>query len=95
MSLALSIPGEIESQDLHSLHPDPDGVTFEIAFEYNDNAQRLMLALHRGERFELVVLTTDAAILALDEVYVASVSSPDGDPPEFRGSLQAAAVRVF
>ena len=77
------------------MHPEPDGVTFEITFEYNDTAQRLMQAVHRGEKFELVILTTHAAILALDEVYVASVSFAGSDQPEFRGSLQAAAVRVF
>ena len=95
MALALTIPGEIESQDLHNVHPEPDGVSFEITFEYNDTAQRLMLALQNGEKFELVVLTTHNAILALDDVYVASVSFAGGDQQEFRGTLQAAAVRVF
>ena len=47
----------------------------------------------RGEQIELVVLTTDAAILALDDVYVRVRRIAGGDRPMFRGSLQAGAVR--
>jgi hypothetical protein len=95
VALALTIPGEVDGQDLHSVHPEPDGVTFQITFGYNDTAQRLMLALQRGEKFELLVLTTDAGILALDGVYVTSASVAGGEQPEFYGSLQAEAVRFF
>jgi hypothetical protein len=94
MPLALTIPGVVDSQDLHSLHPEPDGVTFELTFDYNDTAIRLMTAHERGELLELVVLTTDGAIVALDDVYVASASFAGGQQSEFRASLQARAVRV-
>jgi hypothetical protein len=93
MTLALTIPGVVDSQDLHSLHPEPDGVTFEITFDYTDTATAIMRALESGERLELVVLTTDSGIIALDEVYVTSASYSAGDPAEFRCSLQARAVR--
>jgi hypothetical protein len=93
MALALSIPGVIDSQELHSVHPDPDGVTFEITFDYNATATLLMSAHARGERYELVVLTTDGGIMALDEVYVVSAVFAGGEQSEFRCSLQAKAVR--
>ena len=93
MPLVLSIPGVVDSQDLHSLHPEPDGVTFEITFDYNATAAQLMRALTDGERYELVVLTTDGGIMALDDVYVASASFAGGEAPVFRASLQAGAVR--
>ena len=93
MALALTIPGVVDSQDLHGLHREPDGVTFEIAFDYNDTATRLMTANQQGEPYELVVLTTDAGILALDDVYVVSTSIAGGSSPDFRASLQAGAVR--
>jgi hypothetical protein len=93
MALALSIPGLVESQELQSLHPEPDGVTFELTFDYNDTATRLMTALERGEQIELVVLTTDGGIVALDDVYVASAAFAGGEQSLFRASLQARAVR--
>jgi hypothetical protein len=93
VTLALTIPGVVDSQDLYSLHPEPDGVSFELAFDYNDTALKMMGALERGERYELVVLSTDAGIMALDDVYVASASFAGGSSPEFRASLQAGAVR--
>ena len=40
------------------------------------------------------MLTTDGAIVALDDVYVASASFAGGQQSEFRASLQARAVRV-
>jgi hypothetical protein len=52
-----------------------------------------MQAVDRGERIELVVLTTDVAIFALDDVYVTSASYGAGDPAIFQTSLQAGAVR--
>lgn len=93
MALALTIPGVVDSQDLHSLHPEPDGVTFEMTFDYNDTAAAVSRALQTGERIELVVLTTDSGIIALDDVYVTSASYGAGDPAEFRCSMQARAVR--
>jgi hypothetical protein len=94
MALVLTIPGIVDSQDLHSVHREPDGVTFELTFDYNDTAVRLMNALERGERIELMVLTTDAGFFALDDVYVASAAFAGGEQSEFRTSLQAGAVRT-
>ena len=93
MALVLTIPDIVDSQELHSLHPEPDGVTFELSFDYNQTAVRLMTALERGEMIELVVLTTDGGIFALDDVYVASAAFAGGEQNEFRASLQARAVR--
>ena len=93
MALALTIPDVVESQELHSLHAEPDGVSFEVTFDYNDTATRIMDAFSRGTRYELVVLTTDSGIMALDEVYVASASFAGGSSPAFHCSFQAQAVR--
>ena len=93
MALVLTIPDIVDSQELHSLHPEPDGVSFELTFDYNQTAIRLMNARERGEMIELVVLTTDGGIFALDDVYVASASFAGGEQSEFRVSLQARAVR--
>ena len=90
MALVLTIPNVVDSQELHSLHPEPDGVSFELTFDYNQTAIRLMTALERGEMIELVVLTTDGGIFALDDVYVASASFVGGEQSEFRVSLQRA-----
>ena len=93
MALALTIPGVVDSQDLHSLHPEPDGVSFAVTFDYNDTATRIMDAFSRGEKYDLVVLTTDSGIMALDDVYVASASFAGGSSPAFLCSFQAQAVR--
>ena len=93
MTRVLSIPGVVDSQDLNSLHAEPDGVSFEITFDYNSLATRLMGMFTDGERIDLVVLTTDNGIIALDDVYIASASFAGGESPEFRCGLQAGAVR--
>jgi hypothetical protein len=93
MAIALTIPGVVDGQDLHSLHAEPDGVTFELTFDYNELATKMLSAFERGELYQLVVLTTDNGIVALDDVYVASASYAGGDQSEFRTSLQARAVR--
>ena len=46
-----------------------------------------------GERLDLVVLTTDNGIIALDDVYIASAAFAGGESPEFRCAMQAGAVR--
>jgi hypothetical protein len=94
MALVLTIPGVVDSQELHSLHPEPDGVSFELTFDYNDTARRLMSFLEGGEMIALVVLTTDGGFFALDDVYVASASFVGGEQSEFRASLQAREVRT-
>ena len=93
MTRVLSIPGVVDSQDLNSLHAEPDGVSFEMTFEYNDVAARLMRTFSNGERIELVVLSTDNGIIALDDVYIASASFAGGESQEFRCAMQANAVR--
>ena len=93
MALVLTIPGVVDSQDLHSLHPEPDGVSFTRAFDANETAMKIMSAHERGEPFELVVLTLDSGNMALDDVYVASASYTGGSSPLFEFSLQARAVR--
>ena len=42
MALVLTIPGVVDSQDLHSLHAEPDGVSFELTFEYDTTAIEVM-----------------------------------------------------
>jgi hypothetical protein len=93
MALALTIPGVVDSQDLHTVHPEPDGVSFAVTFDYNDTATKIMSAHQRGDPYELVVLTLDSGIMALDDVYVASASYTGGSSPVFQCSLQARAVR--
>ena len=93
MTRVLSIPGVVDSQDLNSLHAEPDGVSFEMTFDYNDIATRLMAMSSSGERLDLVVLTTDNGIIALDDVYIASAAFAGGESPEFRCAMQAGAVR--
>ena len=93
MTRVLSIPGVVDSQDLKSLHAEPDGVSFEMTFDYNDLATRLMAMSSSGERLDLVVLTTDNGIIALDDVYIASAAFAGGESPEFRCAMQAGAVR--
>ena len=92
-ALALTSPGVVDGQELHSLHPEPDGVSFAVTFDYNDTATRIMDAFSRGERYELVVLTMDSGIMALDDVYVTSASFAGGSSPAFQCSFQARAVR--
>jgi len=93
MALVLTIPGVVESQDLQSLHPEPDGVSFQLTFEFNSVATEVMKTFERGDKYELVVLTTESGILALDDVYVASASYAGGSSPVFVCSLEARAVR--
>ena len=93
MALALTIPGVVDSQDLQSVHAEPDGVSFAVAFDHDDTAVKLMTAHERGEPFELVVLTLDSGIMALDDVYVASAAYVGGSSPVFQCSFQARAVR--
>ena len=42
---------------------------------------------------DLVVLTTDGGIIALDDVYVASASFAGGEPPSSAAAMQARTVR--
>ena len=74
MGLYLTIPDIVESEVLHSLAPDHDGLTFRVVMDVSETAVRLMRASEQGEHIPLVVLTTDVQILALDSVYVTEAS---------------------
>ncbi len=73
MASYLTIPEIVESEPLLSLSPSHDGVTFSVLIALGDTAVRLMRANVDGEHIPLVVLTTDAQILALDSVYVTAI----------------------
>jgi hypothetical protein len=70
----LTIPEIVESEPMLSLSAAADGFTFSVTISANDTASRLMRASQVGELIPLVVLTTDAQMLALDDVYVTQVS---------------------
>ncbi|MGZ4725081.1 MAG: hypothetical protein ACXV8L_12810 [Ilumatobacteraceae bacterium] len=70
MAWVLTIPDIVESEPMISFTVQPDGVTFGIVIAIDDTAVRLTRANANGEEIPLVVLTTDADILALDSVFV-------------------------
>ena len=74
MGAYLTIPGVVESETLHSFQREADGLTFDITFDIGPTATELMHAAQTGSKYDLVVLTTDGGIIALDDVYVASLS---------------------
>jgi hypothetical protein len=92
MGLYLTIPDIVESEVLHSLSPDHDGLTFRAVMDVGDAAVRLVRASEIGEHIPLVVLTTDAQILALDSVYVTEASI-SGQQPYAYFAFAAQAVR--
>ena len=88
----LTIPDVVESEPLVSLSPDSDRVTFRLVVELGDTAVHLMRANEMGQHLPLVVLTTDAGILALDSVFVAQFVTT-GQPALAEVTLQAQEVR--
>ncbi len=70
MAWVLTIPDIVESEPMISVTAWPDGVTFGVVIAIDDTAVRLVRANANGEEIPLVVLTTDAGILALDSVFV-------------------------
>jgi hypothetical protein len=90
----LTIPEIVESEEMLSVSPDADGVTFGVVIGVGDTSVRLMRAHDSGEHLPLVVLTTDAQTLALDSVYVTGVSVV-AEPPGAYVSFLAREVRVF
>ena len=78
MAYALTIPDIVESEPMLSVAPAPDGVTFGVVIDADDTAVRLMRVSQNGETLPLVVLTTDAQIIALDSVFVSEVSFDAG-----------------
>ena len=70
MAYALTIPDIVESEPMLSVSAFPDGVTFGVVIAIGDTAVHLSRINANGEQLPLVILTTDAAILALDSVFV-------------------------
>jgi hypothetical protein len=93
MGLYLTIPDMVESEPLLSLSPSSDGLSFAVMLEASETAVRLMHAAAEGQRIPLVVLTTDAQILALDDVYVTDAISSSTQPPVMSLTFAATAVR--
>lgn len=79
MAQYLNIPDMVESEPLHSVSPDPDRVTFNVVIDVGDTLTQLMRASDVGQHLPLVVLALDSGFIALDSVYVASVSMNAGD----------------
>lgn len=94
MGLYLTIPDIVESEPLHSVAPGNDGHTFGLTMDVGDTVLRLMKAHEEGQVIPLVVLTTDAQILALDDVNVTEVFISGHEPPAAYAGFLAEAVRV-
>lgn len=93
MGAYLTIPGVVESQELHSAQREFDDKSFLISLDSNDVAMELFRLAERGEQIQLAVLTIEPSLmLALDEVHVASASM-SGQPPIFSCTLMARDVR--
>jgi len=88
----LTIPDIVESEPLTGMSVAADGVTFTVFIGVGETVVRLMRANADGEHIPLVVLTTDAQILALDSVYVTAVWV-GGEPPTAQVTFLAQAVR--
>ena len=89
----LTIPEIVDSEPLHSVAPGNDGRTFGLTMDVGDTALQLMRAHEEGRVIPLVVLTTDAQILALDAVNVTEVFISGHDPAAAYAALLAEAIR--
>ncbi|MEP7202155.1 MAG: hypothetical protein ABI894_06070 [Ilumatobacteraceae bacterium] len=83
----------VECESLVALSADSDGITFRVILDVGDTALHLIGANETGQHIPLVVLTTDAQILALDSVSVTQFSMGGGQPPVAEITLQAQGVR--
>lgn len=92
MANYLTIPEIVDSEPLLSITSGHDGVTFSMAMNIGDTTVQLMRAQAAGQHIPLVVLTTDAQILALDSVFVTDVAV-SGNSSEAYVTLLAEAVR--
>ena len=70
MAYALTIPDLVESEPVLSVSAHPDGVTFGVVIPIDETAVHLARINSNGEHLSLVILTTDAGIIALDSVFV-------------------------
>jgi hypothetical protein len=91
MGLYLTIPDMVDSEELVSLSPGSDRVSFTIVMSPSETLMHLMHACTTGQHIPLVVLTTDIQIIALDSVYVTEASMNGGYG---QVSLVAQEVRV-
>lgn len=66
----LTIPDVVDSEEILTLQAGADMRKWDLTLPVDALATRLFQAASTGERFPLVVLTTDSQILALDEVYI-------------------------
>lgn len=91
----LTIPEITESEELFSVTPGPDGLTFTTVLGLGNTAMRLKQAADNGEHLPLVVLVVDPQTLALDSVYVTAVEMSQGDgTPVAQVTFLARAVRM-
>jgi hypothetical protein len=90
----LTIPEITESEPLQSVQMEHDNKSFVAVLAAADVAVRLNLAAQNGERLDLVVLTLESSIIALDNVYVASINLAQSEQsPVAEVTFQAEAVR--
>ena len=94
VAVYLTIPDIVESVELLSMSAASDGVTFSAVMTVDDTAVRLMQAAAKGENSPLVVLTTEAQIIALDSVYITDVEQTAGERPVVQLTFAAQAARV-
>ena len=92
MANYLTIPEIVDSEPLLSVSAANDGVTFNVMINVGDTTVQLMRAANEGRLIPLVVLTTDAQMLALDAVYVTNVTIA-GNSSEAYVTFLAEAVR--
>jgi hypothetical protein len=91
----LTIPEITESEELFSVSPGPDGLTFTTVMGLGNTAMRLQRASSDGEHLPLVVLVVDPQTLALDSVYVTGVEMSQGEGnPVAQVTFLAREVRI-
>lgn len=94
MAQYMTIPDVTDAEDLLSLQMDADGKSFNITTPVTATTTFLTQAAAEGRLLPLVVLVTDASMLALDDVYVTSVQFGSGGDAVAAIGLQAQGVRL-
>lgn len=96
MATYLTIPGEIESEEVHSYQLEQDRKSVVLAISIGDAANWLFRASAEGRPIELAVIMGDGLTLALDNVYVSSASMSSGpSDPMMTLSLDADEIRYI
>jgi hypothetical protein len=94
VSSYLTIPEITESEPLQSVQVQHDNRSFVVVLSADSVAVRLNQAAQTGERLDLVVLTLESSIVALDNVYIVGSNFSQGDQgPLAELTFQAEAVR--